>query len=136
MEFTSLSGKKLDVKISKYYINWDEKSLSKFQYAVKQFLKPFWYNDLCFEEFKVAGSNMRIDIFNLSKRIAVECQGEQHEDPKSFFHANYESYRKQLKRDVEKERFCVLNKIQLVEIYELDLPLTKEFFKDKYKITL
>jgi len=136
MIFKTLNDKNYDIKVSKYLIDWNKKSLSDFQFNVKQFLKPFWNQHLCFEEFPVAGTRMRVDIINFSKRIAVECNGFQHEDPKAFFHANYESYRKQLERDVKKERFCVLNGIKFVEIYETDMPLTEEFFKDKYNIKL
>ena len=79
---------------------------------------------------------MRIDLVNLSRRIAIECNGIQHEDPKSFYHKDRESFLKQMERDLDKERFCVLNNIKFVEIYESDMPLSKGFFEDKFNLKL
>jgi len=136
MRFKTTAGKSIDIKTTKYFISWDDDSLSKFQFKVKQFLKPFWKSHLCFEEFPVAGTRMRVDLINLSKKIAVECNGFQHEDPKAFYHKNHSSFLGQLARDLKKERFCVLNNIQFVEIYENDMPLSKAFFKEKFNIRL
>lgn len=136
MKFKTLNGKSKDVKVTKYFIKWNDDSLSKFQFNVKQFLKPFWENNLCFEEFPVAGTKMRVDIINFSKRIAIECNGTQHEDPKSFYHKDYKSFLAQVERDLKKEEFCVLNGIKFIEIYETDMPLSIRFFRKKFNIKL
>ena len=74
--------------VSKYKIDWEKKSRSKIQFAVKQFLKPHWCYQVCFEEFPVFGSKMSVDILNATKKIAIEVNGPQHKKFNKFFHNN------------------------------------------------
>ena len=47
------------------------------------------------------------------------------------------NYLKSIKRDVAKEKWLVLNKFQLVEVYENEVKdLSEQFFKDKFNINL
>lgn len=129
MRFKTLSGKYKTIDLRKYIIDWDGKSLSKFQFGVKQFLKPYWQGQICCEELPVAGTRMRIDIYNANKKIAVEVSGAQHENFSKFHHNNSRfNYLKQIQRDQRKYEWCQLNEIQLIEIFPRDLPLTEEFF--------
>lgn len=122
MRFKTLTGADRTVKKAKnYLIDWGGKSRSKIQYSAKQFLKKYWSNHIVFEEFPVAGTRLSLDFYNANKKIAVEVQGKQHTKYVPFFHGkNKINYINQLKRDQDKLKFCELNDIQLVEIYDGD----------------
>jgi hypothetical protein len=130
MRFKTLTGATRTVKKAKnYLIDWDGKSRSKIQYNAKQFLKKYWSNHIVFEEFPVAGTKLSLDFYNANKKIAVEVQGKQHTKYVPFFHGkNKINYINQLKRDQDKLKFCELNDIQLVEIYDGD-ELSEKLFK-------
>ena len=119
----------------KYLIDWDSSSKSKFQKNVKSFLKEYWSNHVVFEEFPVVGTRLSLDFFNANKHIAIEVQGDQHTKYVPFFHGKYKNnYLQQLKRDHQKQQFCELNNIKLVEIYSSDI-IDADLFKS-YNIKL
>jgi hypothetical protein len=131
MFFKRLNGTEKKVTINKYTIDWDGKSRSKFQFAVKQFLKQYWKTHRVFEEFPVTGSRMTVDIFNLNKRLAIEVDGAQHDQFNAFMHNNDRFvYAGQISRDMDKEEWCALNKINLIRIKPEDMPLTEDFFNN------
>ena len=131
MRLYSTSGRLVNKNVSKYLIDWDKKSRSKIQFKIKQFLKKYWKNHVVFEEFPVAGTRLSIDFYNANKKIAVEVQGSQHTKYNSFFHGGHKNnYLEQLKRDEMKFKFCELNEIRLIEIYDgdiINLSLFKKF---------
>lgn len=136
MKFKTLSGSVRRVsKIKKHLIDWDASSRSKFQFNVKKFLEPYWLRHVVFEEFPIVGSKMSLDFFNANKKIAIEVQGGQHTKYVPFFHGGHKvNYLSQLERDHKKLKFCEINDIQLIEIYEKDL-LNEELF-EKYNVSL
>lgn len=130
MKLISLSGKLLPVKnLKKRRINWDGPSLSKFQFNTKQFLKQYWYADEVYEEFPVVGSKMTLDIYNHSRKIAIEVQGIAHlKYCPSFFHKGSRSkFLGQVMRDQDKFTFCEKNNIHLVEVLS-EKEINEEFF--------
>lgn len=130
MKFKTLSGKDKFLNVEKTRIKWNEPSLSKFQESVKNFLYPYWAYHVVYEEMPVAGTKMRMDFYNATKRIAIECDGKQHDKYNKFFHSgNRYNYFNQIKRDNLKYLWCVENGILLVNVEPQDLPLDKEFFK-------
>ena len=121
MKFFDASCRRRNLKnAKKYLIDWDKPSRSKFQTYVKEFLRPYWKNDIVFEEFRVVGSRLTLDFYNANKKIAVEVQGAQHTKYVKFFHKTRLKYRDQLKRDEKKLDFCKANNIKLAEIYPQD----------------
>lgn len=68
--------------------------------------------------------------------IAIEVHGRQHEERVDFFQPKLFQFADQIRRDDDKRIWCEKNSLQLVEIYEDDLPLTKDFFLDNYDIEL
>jgi hypothetical protein len=131
------SEKQVFVKIKPYLIDWRGKSPSKFQFAVKEFIAPYWSGCICCEEFVIPGSRLRIDLINFNKKIVIEASGTQHDKFNKFFHRNSKmQYRASIARDMDKQKWCEDNGFKFVEIYEKDLPLTKKFFKDKFDIDL
>ena len=131
MRFKTLTGAERTVKKARsYLIDWNGKSRSKIQFQAKQFLKKYWSNHIVFEEFPVAGTKLSLDFYNANKKIAVEVQGKQHTKYVPFFHgSNKINYLNQLKRDRDKLKFCEINNIQLVEIYDGDR-LDKSLFSN------
>lgn len=122
MKFKTLNGTMAELRNSKkFLIDWDAGSRSKFQSSVKNFLEPYWRNDIVFEELKLVGTRLSLDIYNANKKVAVEVQGVQHTKFVKFFHGNRFNYLDQLKRDDKKLRFCKINDIKLVEIYPTDV---------------
>ena len=59
---------------------------SKIQFKVKDFFKDYWQNHICYEEFPVFGTRMKVDLINFTRKIAVEVQGDQHNQYNKFFH--------------------------------------------------
>lgn len=132
MLFKTLTGSSKRVKSpKKYLIEWDSSSKSKMQFNVKQYLKKYWKHDIVFEEFPLAGSKMTFDFYNPNKNIIIEVQGGQHLKHTPFFHGKSKSnFLNQIKRDNDKQKFCELNNIKLVEIFpddELSTDLFKSF---------
>ena len=129
MEIKDIRGRPCRVKhASKYNIQWDEPSLSKFQKRVKDFLFKYWKSCIVFEEFPIPRTRMSLDFFNYSDKIVVEVQGQQHLSYSKHFHGQTRhKFLTQLKRDEDKRIFCEQNNFKLVEIYPKD-ELTKELF--------
>lgn len=132
MVFKTLVGSSKRVKTpKKYLIQWSGQSRSKLQFSVKKFIEPYWNTDIVFEEFPIAGTRMSFDFYNSNKNIAIEVQGGQHLKYTPFFHGKSKStFLHQIRRDNDKQKFCELNKINLVEIYpddDLSVDLFKSF---------
>lgn len=107
-------------------IDWEGDSLSLFQKNVKKFLSVYWKDHMVFEEVALPQSRLRLDFFNLTLRLAVECDGSQHNKFIPKFHRSLKDLDKQVNRDLLKSKWCRLNGIKLIRIDETDLPLTFE----------
>ena len=140
MRLFTPSGKLVYKNLERFRIRWDDptKSKSQIQFAVKQFLKPFWFAHVVFEEMPVFGTRLHCDIVNMTRRIAVEVDGNQHENFNTFFHGGSRlKYLGSIKRDVAKEEWLEKNQIRLVRIYQDEAKtLTEAFFKEKFGIAL
>lgn len=136
MKFKTLNGKERLIKNAKnYLVDWEAGSKSNVQWRVKQFLRPYWGRDVVFEELRVVGTRLSLDLYNANKKIAVEVQGSQHQKFNKFFHNNNRhKWLDQLRRDDLKLKFCLTNDIKLVEIYEDDEISPKLF--ERYDIFL
>jgi hypothetical protein len=136
MKFKTLTGKTKEISIKKYLIDWDGDSLSKFQMEVKDFLYPFWKNDVVCEELIMAGTKMRFDMVNISRKIVVEVQGAQHNELNNYWNQGSKLvFLKQLKKDMSKFKWCELNGFKFVEIEPND-ELTPKLFLERYNISL
>jgi|TARA_R100001163_G_scaffold56320_1_gene44006 hypothetical protein len=133
-----IKGRLVNKSVTKYRIKWDAECRSNFQYEVKQFFKTYWYGQICYEEFPVYGTRMKVDLINMTKRIAVEVQGAQHEEFNKFFHNNSRAnYLKSITRDHDKIVWLENNNFKILEIFEADLAsLSKEYIFDKFEISI
>ena len=138
MKLYDIKGRLVNKSVTKYRIRWDGECRSNFQYEVKQFFKKFWYGQICYEEFPVYGSRMKVDFINATKKIAVEVNGQQHDEFNKFFHSNSRTkYLQSIQRDAEKHQWLELNNFIIIEIYEKDLQkLSLSYIKDVYGISI
>ena len=138
MKLLDIKGRLRNKNVSKYLINWDGKSRSNIQFTVKQFLKPYWFGCLCYEEFPVYSTLLKVDILNTTYKIAVEVNGTQHHAFNPHFHNNNKfNWLQSMRRDIRKAEWLELNGFKLVEIEQHEVKLiSKEFFKEKFDVTL
>ena len=130
MKFQTLYGKEKPLRNPhKYKIKWNGKSRSKFQRTVKTFLYPYWRYDAVFEEFRVLGTQLTLDFYNHTKKIAIEVQGAQHLEFVKHFHKTRANFLRQIRRDDKKMDFCNINDIEFLQIYPDD-KLSQEYFEN------
>lgn len=85
----------------------------------------------------IPGSRLRVDLVNLNKRILVEINGVQHDEFNEHFHRNSRlQFLGQITRDSAKKDWAEANNFKLIEILPEDLPLSREFFREKYEIEI
>ena len=133
LRLKNINGREVNKTVTNYIIDWDKKSKSQFQFNVKQFLRPLWCHQICFEEFPVYGTLQRVDFLNATKKIAIEVNGRQHTEYVEHFHKNKANYLKSIKRDWIKTEWLESNDYQLIEIEQKDMAkisvdwITEEF---------
>jgi len=133
-----IKGRLVNKSVSKYRVDWEGKCRSNIQFEVKQFFKTFWYGQICYEEFPVYGTRMKVDLVNMTKRIAVETQGAQHESFNKFFHNNSRAnYLRSITRDYDKIVWLENNNFKILEIFEQDLAsLSRKYILDKFEVSI
>lgn len=139
MKFQKLDGRVVNVNVFKWRVDWD-RIVSAPQFKIKSILKPYWINDLVLEEAIFLG-RMRFDLININKRIACEISPKSSHSYNKFFHRGSKlNFLSALKREIQKEKWLVLNNFRLVEVFDEDVACIKsnavKWFKDKYDITL
>tara|TARA_Y100000004_G_C8789554_1_gene358606 strand:+ start:149 stop:565 length:417 start_codon:yes stop_codon:yes gene_type:complete len=138
MKLYDITGRLVNRNVGRYKIDWDAKCRSKFQFEVKQFFKSFWFGQICYEEFPVYGTRMKVDLINMTKRIAVEVQGAQHDEFNKFFHNNSRAtYLRSITRDSDKRKWLENNDFKVLEILPKDLPeLSRKYIKEKFSVSI
>jgi len=123
--------------VRKFLIDWDGKSKSKLQFAAKQFFKKYWLHYVCYEEFPVYGTLLKVDILNASKKIAIEVQGNQHTHFNEHFHKNRMDFFFAMQRDFRKYKWLEKNGFVLIELFEDDLEkLSLKYIIDKFGVVI
>ena len=138
MKLYDVRGKLRYKSVHKYRIDWEKECRSNIQFEVKRFFKPFWEKHICYEEFPVYGTRMKVDLINMTKRIAVEVQGPQHESFNKFFHGNSRAnYLKSIKRDHHKMVWLENNNFKILEITGEDLAaLCPKYILEKFSVNI
>jgi hypothetical protein len=130
------SNRQVNVNVYQYMIDWDRR-VSGPQKAVKEFLYPYWLRHVVLEEFTVPKTRWRMDLLNLTRKIAVEVSPGQHQKFNPFFHKNRFNFGASLQRDIKKQEWAEKNGFTFVEIYQDDIEcLSPKWFLDTYGITL
>ena len=138
MKFTKLNNSRVQVNINiaKYLVDWDA-IVSRPQKFVKDFLYPYWSACIVLEEFRVPGSLLRVDLLNVSRKIAVEVSPSSTHSFNRFFHKNRPAFGRAVGRELDKSRWLEREGYQLIEIFEDDFcRLSKEWIFEKYGVTL
>ncbi len=136
MLFTRYNSiKQVNVNINKYLIDWND-SPSKEQQILQDFLHFYWKNRVVLAEFRIPGSLFRIDILNLSNKIAIEYSPDSTHDFNPFFHT-YNSFKERVKNDINKIKYLEDEGFKVIEVKKPDLKhLSRRFFLDNFDIIL
>lgn len=130
------SNRQISVNVVPDMIDWSRK-VSGPQKAVKEFLYPYWKRHVVLEEFTVPRTRWRMDLLNLTRKIAIEVSPGQHQKFNPFFHRNRPNFGAALQRDIKKEEWAIRNGFTFVEIYQEDIDnLSVQWFQDTYGIAL
>lgn len=127
MKWITSNGYSRVIHEKKYRINWNGPSLSNFQFTVKQFFKKYWEHDVVGEEVRLPDTKLRVDILNFSKKIAIEVNGLFHIEYTPYFQKSEKDFQHQVFKDVYKEHLLQKNGIEVIEIYEKNLPLSERW---------
>ena len=111
---------------------------SKIQFEVKSFFKDHWENHICYEEFPVFGTRMKVDLINFTRKIAVEVQGDQHNQYNKFFHGgSRDKYLASIKRDMKKISWLEMNEFNVLEIETKDIKnLSRSYIFDTFGVEI
>ena len=132
------SNKEILINTKKYLINWENSGASSLETRFRDLIRPFWGNSIVLFQFRIPASLMRIDFFNINKRLAVEINGEQHDSYNEFFHKKSRlNYLSSIKRDMAKDNWCEQNKITILHLTEFDLDVfCPEYIYDKFGVNI
>ena len=137
MKFKNIYGREVNKNITPYITDWNAPCRSKAQFNVKKFFEPYWCAHVVCEEFPVAGSRMKCDFVNFTKKIAVETHGQQHDKFVPFFHKNRTNFKKSFKRDLIKYKWLETNGFQVIEIFDNEIKdLSKQWILEKFGIDI
>lgn len=131
------SNKQVNVNLKHYIIDWNI-SPSKQQKVLQDFLYPYWKNKVICAEFRIPGSLFRIDLMNISDKIAIEYSPDStHSEFNTYFHGSRAGFLKRIKSDIWKIEELERNGFRVIEINEEDLDLlSRKYFESKFNIIL
>ncbi len=138
MRLFNINGRLISKNVTKYKVDWDKKCRSKIQFAAKSFFRDYWKNHICYEEFPVFGTRLKVDLINFTRKIAVEVQGEQHNQFNKFFHGNSrQKYLDSIKRDMKKINWLELNEFKVLEVDKDDIPnLSRSYILEGFGVEI
>ena len=93
---------------------------SQLQYEIGELLQRRFPYDTILEDITIPRSKLSLDFFIPQRRIAIEVQGSQHFNQNSFFHETKTDFFRQQERDLQKAKFCSLNRITLYTFSSLE----------------
>lgn len=98
--------------------SWPQKSQascrSKIQFDIGQIIKKRYPLDPILEDVTIPETRLSLDFYIPHRKMAVEVQGEQHDEMNPFFHRTNTDFEEQKQRDEVKNFFCELNGIKLL----------------------
>lgn len=122
MKFVGFNDKIYNIDLKKYLVKAnDAKKRSKYHLLARDLLHEFYKGYFIYEEVKLPGSRnpakkstLFIDFFIPNANIGIEVHGKQHYEYCSHFHKDAAGWRECKFRDLEKQRWCELNNIELI----------------------
>jgi len=141
VKFKTPTGRLKEINIAAYRVDFDGEQGSDFAAEVLDLLYPYWKYDIVTQELPVAGTRLRYDYVNHSKRIACECDGVQHDDPLAYHNRGSKAvWLAQIKRDDLKNRMAAAQGWTMVRIKPDDMPKLRKdikgWFLEMFDITL
>ena len=138
MRLYNINGKLVSKNVVKYRIDWEKSCRSKIQFEVKNFFKDYWENHICYEEFPVFDTRLKVDLINFTRKIAVEVQGDQHNQYNKFFHGgSRDKYLASIKRDMKKINWLEMNEFKVLEIETKDIKsLSRSYIFDTFEVDI
>lgn len=110
-------------------------SSSKGELRISDFLKK---NNISFvpqkkfdDLFGLKNGKISYDFFIEDMNTLIEFQGGQHREFTPLFHIDINGFEKQLKHDLIKKNYCLLNNINLIEIWYYDFNNIEEILTEK-----
>lgn len=141
MKFKTPTGRFKDVNVAHYRVDFDGEQGSDFSAEVLDLLYPYIKYDVVLAEFPVVGTRLRYDYIDLNRKLAIECDGVQHDDPLAYHNRGSKAvWLAQIKRDDLKNRMAEANGWTMVRIKPDDMPALrkdiKKWFWDTYEVNL
>lgn len=105
-----------DIRESSWPMKSSAACRSKIQFEIGKIIKQRFPLDPVLEDITIPETRLSLDFYVPHRKIAVEVQGEQHDEMNPFFHKSNADFEEQKNRDELKRFFCELNGIKIVEI--------------------
>lgn len=117
-----IDGKEYKLNIRERSCN--DMNRSELHLRARQLISEIYPYDIVREEVELPGTKTKFNKYNLiadffipSRSIIVEVHGRQHTDYIRHFHKNKLAFLKSQNRDNVKKQWCLLNNIELIELY-------------------
>lgn len=137
MKWKTPTGRLKDIPMHHYLVDWMADQDSQFSAEVLEFFRPYWRHDVVCAQVPVAGNRMSYDYVNVTKRIIVEADGIQHDNPNSHFHGGSNAkWLGQIKRDHLKNDLAAKNGFTMIRIKPDDMPLSRRWVESTFGVTL
>ena len=95
----------------------DSRKRSSLHLKAREILRKMYPTERVLEEVSLPGTKgLSADFYLPSKKIVVECHGEQHYNFIGHFHGNRLNFLKARRNDARKEEWCEMNSIEFVEL--------------------
>lgn len=108
-------------------------SRSKLHIRARDLLKDIFPYDVIHEEVTLPGSKSKIrktllyaDFFLPARKLIIEVNGQQHSEHVKFFHDTKHDFYKAKLRDRDKQNWCELNNIALIQLEYNEIDNWKE----------
>lgn len=121
MKFKTLEGREISMEVlpSRYPMRTAGTSRSQSQFRIGELIRlVYGRSALILEEFPVVGTRMSLDFYLPNHNLAFEFQGRQHTEYVHHYHKDQKTFERQKIRDQNKRQWCVLNDIDLVEVFD------------------
>lgn len=115
-----------NVTASSYPVKSQTACRSKRQFEIGRIICTRFKIDPILEDVSLPNSRLSLDFYLPQRKLAIEVQGEQHNEFNPFFHEDISDFNAQKDRDAQKLQFCELNGITLLTFETVEE--AKEYF--------
>lgn len=126
MKFKGLDGKEHGRDVSRYV--WDgSKAASAGEATLGERLKGLFPNSTIYAQLPCLGTDLRLDFYIHSIKIAFEFDGEQHKEFNPHFHRSRRGWLRAQENDRRKQEWCEINGIELIRVDKDTLDRLEEY---------